>query len=235
MSVTNRFAVGLGLIDAIAGLDAKSVKLQSRVGFVTGLVVVGDLIGEGSAREQSIVGETPDLAVSLRSCLPRCAMRSAPKVRFARHAAGSPPPRSLDPVNKEPQWPVGFADFGSLIAGNHRRSRRCRRCLLPCHFGMCRNRRNSNCCWGARSVRIHVPRHRAVGLGVRIRLPSAESPCPASCTSQNSLNGDPLRACWLDVIIVRGDKIAALGQHGPTPHFPRHARFRRVERHQFTL
>jgi hypothetical protein len=57
MSVPNRFAVGLGLIDAIAGLDAKSVKLQSRVGIATGLVVVGELIGEGSAREQSIVGE----------------------------------------------------------------------------------------------------------------------------------------------------------------------------------
>jgi hypothetical protein len=66
MPVPTRFAVGLGLIDAIAGLDAKSVKLQSRVGFVTGLVVVGDLIGKGSAREQSIVGETPDLAISLR-------------------------------------------------------------------------------------------------------------------------------------------------------------------------
>ena len=72
MSVPNRFAVGLGLIDAIAGLDAKSVKLQSRVRIATGLVVVGDLIGEGSAEEQSIVGETPDLSVSLRSCLPQC-------------------------------------------------------------------------------------------------------------------------------------------------------------------
>ena len=50
MSVPNRFAARLGLIDAIAGLDAKSVKLQSRVGIATGLVVVGDLIGEGSAR-----------------------------------------------------------------------------------------------------------------------------------------------------------------------------------------
>ena len=79
MSVRSRFAVGLGLIDAIAGLDAKSVKLQSRVGIATGLVVVGELIAEGSAREQSIVGETPNLAVSLRSCLPRCAMRSAPE------------------------------------------------------------------------------------------------------------------------------------------------------------
>ena len=50
MSVPNRFGAGLGLIDAIAGLGAKSVKLQSRVGIATGLVVVGDLIGEGSAR-----------------------------------------------------------------------------------------------------------------------------------------------------------------------------------------
>jgi class 3 adenylate cyclase len=38
---------GLGLIDAVAGLDVKSAKLQARVGIATGLVVVGDLIGEG--------------------------------------------------------------------------------------------------------------------------------------------------------------------------------------------
>jgi class 3 adenylate cyclase len=36
--------------------------LQARVGIATGLVVVGDLIGEGSAQEQSVVGETPNLA-----------------------------------------------------------------------------------------------------------------------------------------------------------------------------
>jgi GH18 family chitinase/class 3 adenylate cyclase len=53
---------GLGLIDAVGGLDVKSVKLQARVGIATGLVVVGDLIGEGSAQEQSVVGETPNLA-----------------------------------------------------------------------------------------------------------------------------------------------------------------------------
>ena len=58
---------GLGLIDAVGRLDVGSVKLQARVGIATGLVVVGDLIGEGSAQEQSIVGETPNLAARLQA------------------------------------------------------------------------------------------------------------------------------------------------------------------------
>src|SRR5207248_9298185 len=58
---------GLGIIDAIGRLDVKSVKLQARVGIATGLVVVGDLIGEGSAQEQSVVGETPNLAARLQA------------------------------------------------------------------------------------------------------------------------------------------------------------------------
>ena len=40
---------------------------QARVGIATGLVVVGDLIGEGSAQEQSVVGETPNLAARLQA------------------------------------------------------------------------------------------------------------------------------------------------------------------------
>jgi class 3 adenylate cyclase len=58
---------GLGFIDAVGRLDVKSVKLQARVGIATGLVVVGDLIGEGSAQEQSVVGETPNLAARLQA------------------------------------------------------------------------------------------------------------------------------------------------------------------------
>jgi class 3 adenylate cyclase/predicted ATPase len=58
---------GLGVIDAVRRLDVESVKLQARVGIATGLVVVGDLIGEGSAREQSVVGETPNLAARLQA------------------------------------------------------------------------------------------------------------------------------------------------------------------------
>src|SRR6516162_3705349 len=58
---------GLTCIDAVGRIDVKSVKLQARVGIATGLVVVGDLIGEASAQEQSVVGETPNLAARLQA------------------------------------------------------------------------------------------------------------------------------------------------------------------------
>jgi class 3 adenylate cyclase/predicted ATPase len=58
---------GLGIVDVVARLDVKSVTLQARVGIATGLVVVGALIGEGSAQEQSVVGETPNLAARLQT------------------------------------------------------------------------------------------------------------------------------------------------------------------------
>ncbi|HKM68849.1 MAG TPA: AAA family ATPase [Stellaceae bacterium] len=58
---------GLGIIDVVGRLEVKSVKLQARIGIATGLVVVGDLIGEGSAQEQSVVGETPNLAARLQA------------------------------------------------------------------------------------------------------------------------------------------------------------------------
>jgi class 3 adenylate cyclase len=58
---------GLGCIDAVRHLDIKSVKLQARIGIASGLVVVGDLIGEGSAQEQSVIGETPNLAARLQA------------------------------------------------------------------------------------------------------------------------------------------------------------------------
>ncbi len=58
---------GLGAIEAVSRLDIRSVKLQARVGIATGLVVVGDLIGEGSTQEQSVVGETPNLAARLQT------------------------------------------------------------------------------------------------------------------------------------------------------------------------
>jgi class 3 adenylate cyclase len=57
----------LGVINAVGRVDIKSIKLQARVGVATGLVVVGDLIGEGSAQEPAVVGETPNLAARLQS------------------------------------------------------------------------------------------------------------------------------------------------------------------------
>jgi class 3 adenylate cyclase/predicted ATPase len=46
------------------GLDAE---LQVRIGIATGLVVVGDLVGEGAAQEQGVVGETPNVAARLQA------------------------------------------------------------------------------------------------------------------------------------------------------------------------
>jgi class 3 adenylate cyclase len=58
---------GLGVTDAVGRLVVKAVELQARVGIATGLAVVGDLIGEGSAQEQAVVGETPNLAARLQA------------------------------------------------------------------------------------------------------------------------------------------------------------------------
>ena len=59
---------GLALVDGVANLKTDiGAKLQVRVGIATGTVVVGDLLGEGAAREQSVVGETPNLAARLQA------------------------------------------------------------------------------------------------------------------------------------------------------------------------
>jgi tetratricopeptide (TPR) repeat protein len=55
---------GLELIAAITAIETRAA-LQTRVGIATGTVVVGDLIGSGSAQEQAVVGETPNLAARL--------------------------------------------------------------------------------------------------------------------------------------------------------------------------
>jgi class 3 adenylate cyclase len=55
---------GLQLLDAVAALKTRA-PLQTRIGIATGMVVVGDLIGSGSAQEQTVIGETPNLAARL--------------------------------------------------------------------------------------------------------------------------------------------------------------------------
>jgi hypothetical protein len=41
-------------------------KLAARVGIATGLVVVGDIVGQSSAQERAVVGDTPNLAARLQ-------------------------------------------------------------------------------------------------------------------------------------------------------------------------
>ncbi|MGY3138288.1 class 3 adenylate cyclase/tetratricopeptide (TPR) repeat protein [Bradyrhizobium sp. USDA 4501] len=59
---------GLALVAAVAGLDVgPSARLRVRVGIATGLVIVGDLIGDGASQEHGVVGETPNLASRLQA------------------------------------------------------------------------------------------------------------------------------------------------------------------------
>jgi class 3 adenylate cyclase/tetratricopeptide (TPR) repeat protein len=59
---------GLALVDAVANLRTDfDAALKVRIGIATGTVVVGDLIGEGAAQEQAVVGETPNLAARLQA------------------------------------------------------------------------------------------------------------------------------------------------------------------------
>ena len=57
---------GLAVIEAVGRLPARR-GLRVRLGIATGLVVVGDLIGEGAAQERGVVGETPNLAARLQA------------------------------------------------------------------------------------------------------------------------------------------------------------------------
>ena len=59
---------GLAAAAAVGRLTTPtSGRLVARVGIATGLVVVGELVGEGTAREEVIVGETPNLAARLQA------------------------------------------------------------------------------------------------------------------------------------------------------------------------
>ena len=59
---------GLELANDIAKLDTPAdAPLAARIGIATGLVMVGELIGEGAAQEQTVVGETPNLAARLQA------------------------------------------------------------------------------------------------------------------------------------------------------------------------
>jgi class 3 adenylate cyclase/pimeloyl-ACP methyl ester carboxylesterase len=58
---------GLACTEAVARLTGPGAEtLAARVGIATGLVVVGDLAGEGAAQEEAVTGETPNLAARLQ-------------------------------------------------------------------------------------------------------------------------------------------------------------------------
>ena len=62
----------LAIIDAMPELGATlsaapNIDLAVRIGIDTGLVVVGEVVGEGSAEEKTVVGETPNVAARLQA------------------------------------------------------------------------------------------------------------------------------------------------------------------------
>jgi class 3 adenylate cyclase len=68
---------GLALVGAVAQLgDGAEMGLRVRVGIATGLVVVGDLLGEGAAQEHQAIGETPQ---------PCCAASGAGRAERSGH------------------------------------------------------------------------------------------------------------------------------------------------------
>jgi class 3 adenylate cyclase len=70
---------GLAVIEAVGRLPARQ-GLRVRLGIATGLVVVGDLLGEGAAQERGVVGETPNLPAA-----------SAGRAGYARHRRSDSP------------------------------------------------------------------------------------------------------------------------------------------------
>jgi class 3 adenylate cyclase/tetratricopeptide (TPR) repeat protein len=58
---------GLEIVGVVGTLKTRVMEtLQVRIGIATGLVVVGDLVGQGAAQEQAVVGDTPNLAARLQ-------------------------------------------------------------------------------------------------------------------------------------------------------------------------
>jgi class 3 adenylate cyclase/tetratricopeptide (TPR) repeat protein len=58
----------IGILAEVGGIELPdNTRVQARVGIATGLVVVGEIIGTGTAQERTIVGETPNLAARLQA------------------------------------------------------------------------------------------------------------------------------------------------------------------------
>jgi class 3 adenylate cyclase len=57
----------LAVIAAIDQMSIRSERLRIRIGIATGLVVIGAPIGTGEARQQTAIGETPNLAARLQA------------------------------------------------------------------------------------------------------------------------------------------------------------------------
>ena len=65
-------AAGLAIVEGVRAFrspvcDAHQIALSVRIGIATGLVVAGDIIGEGASEERAVLGQTPNLAARLQA------------------------------------------------------------------------------------------------------------------------------------------------------------------------
>lgn len=69
----------LGILEAMIALNGtlgrdKGVGIAVRIGIATGTVMVGELVGEGTAQERTVIGEAPNLAARLQGLAGRNAI-----------------------------------------------------------------------------------------------------------------------------------------------------------------
>ena len=102
----------------------------------TGLVVVGDLIGEGSVQEQSVVGETPNLPAGLQALAALDAVVIAGQPRSSEtasaNATGWRNRKFADSPLHAYRRPAGYgiAGIGRLEPNSDQAGRAPRWCLL---------------------------------------------------------------------------------------------------------
>ena len=74
---------GLAIVERVHGIKGpQGINLSARVGIATGLVVVGDLIGEEPVLEEDVIGATPNLAARLQQLAPPGGVVIAESTRY---------------------------------------------------------------------------------------------------------------------------------------------------------
>ena len=122
---------GLDLVDAVGRLTPRAGSaLQVRVGIATGLVVVGDVAGKGGAREDAVVGGTPNLAARLQALAAPGAVLISPTTRQLIAGSFECADLGIQPIK-------GLAETVRVwrVFGASRAESRVRDCPLVVHVG----------------------------------------------------------------------------------------------------
>jgi predicted ATPase/class 3 adenylate cyclase len=114
----------IGTLTAVSGIERPDGRrLQARIGIATGLVVIGEIVGTGTAQEHAVIGEAPNLAARLQSLAASDTILISEATRqlvgniFDLHAMGSPALKGF--ARTVPVWRVEQeASIESRFAGS---------------------------------------------------------------------------------------------------------------------